>query len=375
MRCRPPPRFPELLSGDQRADNARRIGATHLVELLGVEAEGLHVAADQPDAFDRVWEQWFSRVARKRDVIHSDRPDCVIDALRIDTEQRRDLVVREVHGDADAYELLHLRHAQVNERAKRMVDHRFAVADAVDHFGQRVDLAMRGMAKEERHVRVRHHAHHVGIERLQLATLVKHVVAVLQRLFPRQRWRVALWITVRIHPHGASADLVIGICMVEDRQPDGCNPLFEVALELVQCRRFVVHRNAEPGPAADRRDAALLRPSVETFDHGLQRGHGPVFPRYGADRLVEDAGHAAFGCEDRECQRVLLTFVGVAVDVDRTLDTGNLRRKDHSRAIAAPGGVGGDTALVDGRRVLDVGHAWAPHLHYETYVRSMPARW
>ncbi len=200
-------------------------------------------------------EQRLAGIAGNRDVLHAHSADRVVHPLRIDAEQRRELVKGEVQIDAGARRLLHLADREIDERAEGVIDHGAFEAELVDQFCQGPDLRVGRMAEEQRGVVIGDDADHLLVERLQPPALVQHVVSELERLLPRQGLRVRPGIGGRVHPDRLAADLIVRVRVIEDRQPNRVHAIRQVLLQLFGRRRLVVHRHAVSGPAPDRRDA------------------------------------------------------------------------------------------------------------------------
>ena len=156
----------------------------------------------------------------------------------------------------------------------------------------------------------------------------------------------------RIHPDRAPADLVVGVRVVEHRQPDAGDALIEIAAQLLERRRLVVHGETVAGPALDWLYIRRSCPVLQTLNKLLERLHRSVLARDRADGLVQDAAHAAFRSQLRKRQGILLTFMRVAMEVDCVLHAWYEGRVNHAGPIAAAGGIGGDAALADRGRVL-----------------------
>jgi hypothetical protein len=144
----------------------------------------------------------------------------------------------------------------------------------------------------------------------------------------------------------------IGRGVVRHPQPD------DAGFQVLGTPRRLDLREKALGDRAARpnvhgRQAVLSAPGLQRRAHAADRARR-VFSSH--DRFVEDALHAAFRSELGDAERVLLSLVRVAVNVDGVLDADHVIERGIDRLfVAAPGGVRCHRSDAAGRGVVWIG--------------------
>ncbi len=190
--------------------------------------------------------------------------------------------------------------------------------DLLAILGHRLELRLGRMAEKDRGIVIVRHAENFFDFGLEFALVVEKIVPVFERVGPRQRIGMGTRVCSLVPSAGLAADDGERIRGRIVRHPQSD----DAGLELL---RRPGRLDLREKPLGDRAAGPNLHGSetllrAPRFQRAAHAGDRPcrIFPSH--DRLVEYPLHAAFRRQLGDAQRILLTFMRVAVDVDRVLD-------------------------------------------------------